>query len=181
MQWNDICMLDTCATQILHTSHTGTCYVHAQLLAVYYPGIHIAQEVSRWLPTASARVRAGGSHVGFVEEKVTLGQVFSGCFGYPCQFSFHQLLHNRSQLSSGADNKRPVVGAVPSGLSLTPLRIIIIKSLTFILTSPNSTEQREVSLKLKVTQLLSTLLGCYGTRRSITVLSTAPYLQSGIQ
>jgi hypothetical protein len=33
-------------------------------------------------------------YVGSVVDKVALGQVFSKCFGFPCQFSFHQLLHN---------------------------------------------------------------------------------------
>jgi hypothetical protein len=32
--------------------------------------------------------------VGFVVEKVALGQVFSEYFGFPCQSSFHQFLHN---------------------------------------------------------------------------------------
>jgi hypothetical protein len=40
--------------------------------------------------------------VGFVVEKVVLGQVFSEYFGFPCQSSFHQLLHNHHHLSSGA-------------------------------------------------------------------------------
>jgi hypothetical protein len=31
--------------------------------------------------------------VGFVVDKVTLGQVFSEYFGFPCQFGFHRLLH----------------------------------------------------------------------------------------
>jgi hypothetical protein len=39
--------------------------------------------------------------VGFVVDKVALGQVFSECFGFPCQSSFHQLLHNHHR-SSGA-------------------------------------------------------------------------------
>jgi hypothetical protein len=33
----------------------------------------IAQVVSRWLPTAAARVRARSGHVGFVVDKVALG------------------------------------------------------------------------------------------------------------
>jgi hypothetical protein len=41
-------------------------------------------------------------HVGFVVDKVALGQVFSEYFGFSCQFSFHQLLHNHHHLSSGA-------------------------------------------------------------------------------
>jgi hypothetical protein len=32
--------------------------------------------------------------VGFVVDKVALGQVFSEYFGFLCQSSFHQLLHN---------------------------------------------------------------------------------------
>jgi hypothetical protein len=39
-------------------------------------------------------------HVGFVADKVVLGQVFSEFFGFSCQSSFHQLLHNH--LSTGA-------------------------------------------------------------------------------
>jgi hypothetical protein len=42
-------------------------------------------------------------YVGFVVDKVALGQVFSEYIGFPCQSSFHQLLHNHHhQLSSGA-------------------------------------------------------------------------------
>jgi hypothetical protein len=40
--------------------------------------------------------------MGFVVEKVALGQVFSDYFGFICQSSFHQLLHNHPHLSSGA-------------------------------------------------------------------------------
>jgi hypothetical protein len=32
-------------------------------------------------------------HEGFVVDKMALGQVFSEYFGFPCQFSFHRLLH----------------------------------------------------------------------------------------
>jgi hypothetical protein len=38
----------------------------------------------------------------FVVDKVALGQVFSEYFGFPCQSSFHHLLHNHPHLSSGA-------------------------------------------------------------------------------
>jgi hypothetical protein len=51
--------------------------------------------------------------------KVTLGKVFSEYFGFPCQFSFHRLLHNH-YLSSGAGTTGQFVTDVPSGLSLTP-------------------------------------------------------------
>jgi hypothetical protein len=32
--------------------------------------------------------------MGFVVDKVVLGQVFSESFGFPCQYTFHLLLHN---------------------------------------------------------------------------------------
>jgi hypothetical protein len=64
--------------------------------------------------------------VGFVVDKMALGQVFSEYFGFPCQSPFHQLLHNHpSSIIWGLYN-RPEVAAVPSGLSPTPLIIIII-------------------------------------------------------
>jgi hypothetical protein len=53
-------------------------------------GRAIAEAVSRWLPTAAARVW----QVGFMMDKVASGQVFSEYFGFPCQNRlFHQLLH----------------------------------------------------------------------------------------
>jgi hypothetical protein len=60
----------------------------------------IAQAVSRRLPTAAVRVWSG--HVGFVVDKVALWQVSSEYFGFPCQASFHQLLHNQHHLTSEA-------------------------------------------------------------------------------
>jgi hypothetical protein len=38
----------------------------------------------------------------FVMDIVALVQVFSEYFGFPCQFSFYQFLHNHHHLSSGA-------------------------------------------------------------------------------
>jgi hypothetical protein len=58
--------------------------------------------------------------VGFVVDKVTLGQVFSEYFGFPCQFSFHLVLHIHHHLSSGAGTIGQLVADVASGLSLTP-------------------------------------------------------------
>jgi hypothetical protein len=34
--------------------------------------------------------------VGFVVDKVALGQVFFEYFGFPCQSSFHQFLHHHN-------------------------------------------------------------------------------------
>jgi hypothetical protein len=56
-------------------------------------GRAIAQAVSRWLPTAAARVCAQSSHVVFVVDKVELRQVFSEYFGFLCQ-TLHQFLHH---------------------------------------------------------------------------------------
>jgi hypothetical protein len=64
--------------------------------------------------------------VGFVVDKVALGQVFSEYFGFPCQSSFNHSLHNHHHLSSGAGTIGQTVSAVPSGHSVTPLRITII-------------------------------------------------------
>jgi hypothetical protein len=47
-------------------------------------GRAVAQAVSRWLPTVAARGSACTGHVGFVVDKVALGQVFSEYFCFPC-------------------------------------------------------------------------------------------------
>jgi hypothetical protein len=57
--------------------------------------------------------------MGFVVYKVALWQVFSEYFGFPCQFSFHRLLHTHN-LSSGAGTIGQILADVTSGLSLTP-------------------------------------------------------------
>jgi hypothetical protein len=47
----------------------------------------MAQAVSRRLLTAETRFDPGSVHVGFVVDKVALGQVFSpSTSGFPCQF-----------------------------------------------------------------------------------------------
>jgi hypothetical protein len=56
-------------------------------------GRAIAQAASRWLPTATTRALVRSGHVGFVADKVALGQVFSEYFGFPCKSSFYQVLH----------------------------------------------------------------------------------------
>jgi hypothetical protein len=58
--------------------------------------------VHQWLLTMGYTDRGGpvrvrAEHVGFVVEKVALGQVFSEYFGFPCQSSFHQILHHHNQ------------------------------------------------------------------------------------
>jgi hypothetical protein len=57
--------------------------------------------------------RTGSRHMGFVVDKVALGQVLFEYFGFPCQSSFHQFLHNHHHLSSGAGTIGQYVAAVP--------------------------------------------------------------------
>jgi hypothetical protein len=57
------------------------------------------------------------SYVGFVVDKMILGQVSSQYFGFPCQFSFHQIHHAHPSFGAGT-----VVADVPSVPSLTPLQ-----------------------------------------------------------
>jgi hypothetical protein len=67
----------------------------------------------------------GSGQVGFVVDKVALGQVFSEYFDFPCQSLLHQLLHNHPRLSSGAGTigqKWPQY----KGLSATPLAILCL-------------------------------------------------------
>jgi hypothetical protein len=78
----------------------------------------IAQAVSRWFPSAAARVRAHVRTCGIYGGQIGAGGCFLlGDFGFPCQSSFHQLLHNHHVFWDWYN--RPVVAAVPSGLSLT--------------------------------------------------------------
>jgi hypothetical protein len=81
-------------------------------------GRDIAQAVSLRLPTAAALVEPRSGHVGFVVDKVALWQVFSEYFSFPCQFSFHRLLHTHHHLSSGTGTIGQIVADVSSGLSL---------------------------------------------------------------
>jgi hypothetical protein len=54
----------------------------------------VAQAVSHRLPIVAPRFELRSGNVGFVLDKVTLGQVFSEYFGFPCQSSFHEILHH---------------------------------------------------------------------------------------
>jgi hypothetical protein len=76
--------------------------------------------VSRRLPTAGPGFEPRSGPVGFVVDEVALGQVFSEYFGFPCQFSFHRLLHVHHHLSSGAATVGQLMADIPSGLSVTP-------------------------------------------------------------
>jgi hypothetical protein len=60
---------------------------NGRILKWLWPVLRDHSAVSRRLPTAAARVRAWSGHVGFVVDKVALGQVSSEYFGS------HQILH----------------------------------------------------------------------------------------
>jgi hypothetical protein len=51
-------------------------------------------------------------------DKVALGRVFFEYFGFPCQSSFHQILHHHNHPGQATIGKS--VAAVPSGPSWTP-------------------------------------------------------------
>jgi hypothetical protein len=61
-------------------------------------------------------------HVGFLVDKVALGQVSSYYLGYSCQL-FHKLLHTHRHPSSGTGVIGQIMADTPSGLSLTPPQI----------------------------------------------------------
>jgi hypothetical protein len=76
-----------------HTARAPTSIL--TLKYVNMKGRAMAEAVSRWLPTVAARVQSRVWQVGFVVDKVALGQVFSEHFGFPCH-SFHQILHSHN-------------------------------------------------------------------------------------
>jgi hypothetical protein len=104
-------------------NQSGTCSRILYFLNVIY--CHTKTEYSRLrrlvagFPPRRPGFESRWSHVGFVVDKVALGQVFSEYFGFSCQLSFHRLLHTH-HLSSGAGTIVQLVADVPSGLSLTP-------------------------------------------------------------
>jgi hypothetical protein len=98
--------------------------------------------------------------VGFVLDKMTMGQVFSEYFGVPCQLSFHRLLHTH-HLSSGAGTIGQLVADIPSGLSLTPPQETKKKKKTKKKSTTNSSERMKTEQRLVVErQVLETCAAC---------------------
>jgi hypothetical protein len=91
--------------------------VHLTLYSVYAPwGPAIPQT---GFPQRGPGFEPRSVYVGFVVNKVALGQVFSEYFRFPCQLSFHRLLHIHNHLSSRAGTIGQLVADVTSELSLT--------------------------------------------------------------
>jgi hypothetical protein len=66
--------------------------------------------------------------VGFVVDKLPLGEVLSEYFGFSCQFSFYRLLHTHHHiLSSGAGAIDQIVVDMASGtVSPHPEKILLV-------------------------------------------------------
>jgi hypothetical protein len=92
-------------------------------------GRAIAQAVIPGLPPRWPGFDPRSDHVGSVVDKVAVQQVFSEYLSFPCQFSFHRLLHTH-HLSSGAGTTGQLVADVASGLSLTPPQETKLKNTT---------------------------------------------------
>jgi hypothetical protein len=89
-----------------------------------FKGRAIAQAVSRWLPIAAARVRARVWSCGIWGGQSGAGAGFLRVLRFPLPIFISPISpQSPSSIIWGWYN-RPVVAAVPSGLSLTPLTII---------------------------------------------------------
>jgi hypothetical protein len=77
-------------------------------------GRAIAEAVSRWLPTAAARVRDRVWQVGFVVDKVASGQVFSPSTSVSPTKCVHSTNFSILTITRGRYNS-PGEAAVPSG------------------------------------------------------------------
>jgi hypothetical protein len=87
-------------------------------------GRAIAQAVSHWLPTAAARLRARVRSCGICDGKSGIGKGFLRVLRFSLPIFIPPIAPQSPSSIIWGWYSRPVVAAVPSGLSLTPLRII---------------------------------------------------------
>jgi hypothetical protein len=109
----------------------------------------IAAAVSRWLPTAAARVHARVWQVGFVVDRVALGQVFCEYFGFPAK-TIHSTNFSILTITRGRYN-RSGVAAVPSGPSMdsTP-QYSNTKIVPFVLGLLTVGHEKDVTTSLRI-------------------------------
>jgi hypothetical protein len=90
-------------------------------------GRAIAQVVSRWFPTAAARVRARVWSCGIRSGRSGAGTGFLRILRFPLLIFIPPIAPQSPSSIVWDWHNRPIVAAVPSELSLTPVRLIIIK------------------------------------------------------
>jgi hypothetical protein len=105
--------------QIIEPEHIQF-YLEKSLIRIQWNCRAIAQAVSRRLATAAARVKTQIRLCGICCGQNGTGTVFFEYFSFPCQFSFHRLLHIHHHLPFGTSTIGQLMADVPSGLSFTP-------------------------------------------------------------
>jgi hypothetical protein len=101
-------------------------------------GRALAQAVSRRLPTAAARARARVRSCGICGGQSDTGAGFLRVLRFPLPISVPPTASQSPSSIIWGWYNRSVVAAVPSGLSLTPLRIIIKKYIEVFFNSSHS-------------------------------------------
>jgi hypothetical protein len=96
------------------------CLYFYKFIYLFIYGLAIAKLLVAGFPPRLPGFEPWTRHVGYVVDKVALGQVFSDYFDFPCQFLFHRMLHIHHHLSSGPGTIGQIEADVPSRLSLTP-------------------------------------------------------------
>jgi hypothetical protein len=94
-------------------------------------GRAVVQAVSRWLPTAAARVRARVWSCRICGGQSGAGADFLRVLQFPLSIFISPIAPQSPSSISWDWYNRPVATAVSSGLSLTPIRIIIVKNTLF--------------------------------------------------
>jgi hypothetical protein len=92
-------------------------------------GRAIDQAVSRWLPPRRAGFEPEYGQVGFVVDKVALGQAFSEYFDVSCQSSFQKILHPHNQPGQAGTVGQTWPTCRVEPILKTPLTMIIKKKI----------------------------------------------------
>jgi hypothetical protein len=81
---------------------SGFILMYLKIITSRYQGYTRGRAVSRWIPTVAARVRSQVRSCGICGGQSGTGAGFLRVLRFPCQSSFHRLLHNHHNLSSAA-------------------------------------------------------------------------------